>query len=36
MSKRYQDLVAEAKREVPEISAEDVCQKVLRGDDFVL
>ena len=36
MSKRYQDLVAEAKREVPEISAEEVCQKVLRGDDFVL
>ncbi len=36
MAKRYQDLVAEAKREVPEISAEEVCQKVLRGDDFVL
>jgi len=36
MPKRYQDLVAEAKKEVPEISAEEVCQKVLRSDDFVL
>jgi adenylyltransferase/sulfurtransferase len=36
MPKRYQDLVAEAKREVAEISAEEVCQKVLRGDDFVI
>jgi rhodanese-related sulfurtransferase len=36
MPKRYQDLVAEAKREVGEISDEEVCQKVLRGDDFVI
>ena len=36
MPKGYQDLVAEAKKEVPEISAEEVCQKVLRSDDFVL
>ena len=34
MPKRYQDLVAEARREVPQISAQEVRQKVIRGDDF--
>jgi len=36
MAKTYQDLVAEAKREVPEISAEEVRRKLDRGDDFIL
>lgn len=36
MPKTYQDLIAEAKREVPEISAEEVRQRLDKGDDLVL
>ncbi|MDH7500110.1 MAG: ThiF family adenylyltransferase, partial [candidate division NC10 bacterium] len=36
MPKTYQDLVAEARSQVPEISAEEVREKAEGGEDFVL